>query len=160
MTPAGTFGKYCGKCSASVAISQPPRSSTRVCSNFLAIKRHNSFQTRDVSKESHVYRISIDSTLFLESIVHYYSYVLLYTGRQESHAVQLILINYRNIAVLIRPIAVLRPRPYLLRAPCGHLHPVPVRQRFRNKRSLTRAKFAKYGRIRRHFDSSAFPSSM
>jgi hypothetical protein len=52
------------------------------------MKRHNIFQTRDVSKESpERIRISMDIILFLEAIVHFHSYAhhkALHTGRKLS----------------------------------------------------------------------------
>jgi hypothetical protein len=47
---------------------------TRRSAKTFPIKRHDSLQTRDVSKESVETRISMDTILFLESIVHFDSY--------------------------------------------------------------------------------------
>jgi hypothetical protein len=53
---------------------------------LLAIKRHNGFEIRDVSKESPKSTgISMDTILFLQSIMHFYSYtryILLHVGRK------------------------------------------------------------------------------
>jgi hypothetical protein len=52
----------------------------KVYYNNLAFKRHNSFQTRDESKESPRYTaISMDTIMFLESIVPFSSYTLFNT---------------------------------------------------------------------------------
>jgi hypothetical protein len=53
----------------------------------LAIERHSVLQTRNVTRESpRTYRISMGTILFLETIVHFYSYEhykVLHTGRHH-----------------------------------------------------------------------------